>query len=511
MIKEDNLFLGDEARVKMMSGIKKVSNAVGITMGTSGKNSLIEAEQRPGFLITNDGFYIANSIRLADSLETMGQKQLIEAINRANKSSGDGSSTTCVLTSSILEEGAKHLDEASPMEIKRSLEACIPIIEASILKNKKDITVDNLAPVVSISAEDEEIGNRIQEIYQKIGPKGVIQWDLSKTPEDSYSLGEGLTVHGATYVSRYMCELTDQGFTTQVRLKNPKILLAHKKITSMNDLDGLSQTLFKQDIKELAVFCDDISPDVVNGLIQARQQVGFRVVVIKMPILWADQWWEDLSEATGAKVIDAASGIKLRNVTPQYLGTVEHLNVDKEDAQIDGIKDLTTYLLALKVDGSDEALQRAERLNTKTARYFVGAHSESALAYRRLKVEDAISAASCALDNGVVAGGGVALLRAVFDLSQKTVGEKILGVALQKPIRQIVSNTGNEFPQLQYDNISLSSMGFDSKTGKVVDMFETGIVDPTDVVLNAVKAAIGVAASILTVGTVVTLPKEEQK
>lgn len=507
-MKHDNLYFGKEASQKMMEGVQKVASAVGVTMGTSGKNAVIEAMERPGYLVTNDGYYIANSIRLADPLETMGQKQLVEAINRANKSSGDGSSTTCVLTSAILEEGMKHLEKESPMAIKRSLEACIPLIEESINKHKKIITISEIAPVASISAEDEEIGNRIQEIYSKIGEKGVIQWDISKTPEDSYAIGAGLTIHGATYVSRYMCELTEQGFTTQVRLENPKILLAKKKITSMSDLDGISQTLFKNDVKELVIFCEDITPDVVNGLIQARQKVGFRVVVIKIPVIFADQWWEDLSEATGAKLIDAASGIKLRNVTPQYLGTVEHLNVDKEDTQIDGIKDLSTYLLALKVDGSDESLQRAERLNTKTARYFVGAHSESALAYRRLKVEDAISAASVALDNGVVAGGGVALYEASKDLSDTEIGGMILKEALKHPMAWIAGNSGQK--EIVSKELK-EGWGFNSKTGRCENMFESGIVDPTDVVLNAVKAAIGVAASILTAGTVIILPKEDEK
>jgi len=164
---KDNLHTGEEARNKLISGIRKVADAVGGTMGTGGANSVIEMIESPGHLVTNDGFTIASSIRFSDPIEEMGRKILMEAISRANKASGDGSSTTTVLTAAILEEGIKHLKDASPMEIKRSLDACIPLIEESIKKQKREITVDDVGKVASISAEDESIGALIQEIYQK--------------------------------------------------------------------------------------------------------------------------------------------------------------------------------------------------------------------------------------------------------------------------------------------------------------------------------------------------------
>lgn len=504
---KDNLFLEEEAREKLMAGVKKVSNAVGKTMGTSGSNSLIEVIERPGQYATNDGFSIANAIRLANLLEEMGRKILLEAINRANRQSGDGSSTTCVLTSSILEEGMKYIGEYSPMEIKRSLEACIPVIEESVKAQKKDITVDNVGAVASISAEDEKIGGLIQEIYQKIGPNGIISWDVSKTSDDSYTIGTGLTIHGATYITPYMCDITDDGnLSSEVRWSNPLVLLTRQKISSSDDLNGIFGTLYAKDIRELVIFCDEIEVPVIADLVKTRAIKGFKSLVIKMPVLWRDEWWEDLALASGATVVGVASGVNLKNVTLEHLGTFGHINVTREDTMVDGIKDIRKHILALQVEGSEQSLLRASRLNTATARYFVGGYSESSIAYRRLKVEDAIAAAGRALEGGVVPGGGVALTEASKVLPDSEVGGKILKEALKAPMLCIISNFGTK----GFDVSSLpSGSGLNSKTGKVESMLEANIIDPTDVVLNAIRNAIGVAASILTVGTVVTLPRED--
>ena len=193
---KDNLFTSAETREKLMAGVRKVAQAVGATMGSQGINGLIETIESPGHRLTNDGITIAESIQLADPIEDMGRKILLEAISRANKQSGDGSSTTCVLTSAILEEGMKH-PEISPMQLKAELEACIPLIEESINKQKKLITVDEVEAVATIAAESPQIGKTIQEIYQQIGKDGIIQWDISKTFEDYYTIGKGITIEGA--------------------------------------------------------------------------------------------------------------------------------------------------------------------------------------------------------------------------------------------------------------------------------------------------------------------------
>ncbi len=510
-MKKDNLYTGTEAREKLMSGIKKVASAVGATMGTGGSNAILEAIENPGHLMTNDGYSIANSIVLADPIEEMGRKILVESINRANKHSGDGSSTTAVLTAAIIEEGSKHLGEASPMDIKRSLEACIPLIEASIKSQTRELYVAGemslkmLEEVATISAEDAGIGKTIAEIYSKIGKSGIIHWDVSKTAEDTYTVGQGITVEGAKFYSPYMTDATESGQSTGlVRLKDPLILITKQKISSAADFNDIGQMLYNKDIRDVVVFCDDVDPLVIPDIVKTRMVRGFRFILVKMPIWWKDEWFEDLALASGAKVVDPAAGTTLKGLKYEDLGKFDSITITNEDTFIDGIKDLSAHIGQLEAQATDATALRASRLNTKTARYFVGAQSDSALSYRRLKVEDAIAAAYQALNGGIVAGGGVALMD-VADKLPDTTGGKILSKALDAPFNQIVSNAGKS----GYVLSGTTNTGVDTRTGALVDMFEAGIVDPAIIVMNCVKNAISVAATVLTANTVVILPREE--
>lgn len=513
-MRQDNLYTGKEARDKMMAGIKKVAAAVGSTMGTGGSNAVLEAIENPGHLMTNDGFSIANSIYLADPIEDMGRKILVESINRANKASGDGSSTTAVLTDAIGEEGIKHLEEAHPMDIKRTLEACIPIVEASIKAQTRELINDGvlnytlLEQVATVSSEDESIGKMIAGIYTEIGKSGIIHWDVSKTAEDTYTIGTGLTIEGAKYYSPYMADATENGQSSnQIRLKDPVVMITKQKISSASEFNDIAQTLYAKEVRDLVVFCDDIDPLVIPDIIKTRMVRGFRIILVKMPIFWKDQWFDDLSLASGAKVVDPIAGSYLKNLKFEDLGTFGNITITKDDTFIDGIKDLSTHIQTLIEEGTEDSVLRASRLNTKTARYFVGAQSDSALSYRRLKVEDAISAAWQALNGGIVAGGGSALVSAVSSLPD-TVGGKILAEALKAPARQIATNAGQDKMIIVSDYEG--GLGFDTKSQTFVNMFEAGIIDPANVVLNAVKNAISVAAIVLTVNTVVTLPREEE-
>ncbi len=529
-MKQDNLYTGEEVREKLMAGINKCADAIGSTMGTGGSNGLIEAMENPGHMSTNDGATMLQSIHLADPIENMGKNILMEAVSRANKSSGDGSSTTTVLTRAILQEGTKYLKEASPMEIKRQLESCIPLIEESLNKQKREITVDEVGAVASISAEDEQIGQMIQEIYQKIGKEGIIHWDISKTAEDSYTIGSGLTIEDCGFYSPYMCDADQNGQNTnQIRLKNATILLTKQKITSVSDFNSLFETLFNKEIKDVVVFCDEVEPLVVPDLIKTRMLKGFRTILVKMPVLWKDQWYDDLAKATGAKVVDPTAGLTYKTMTVEHLGKCGNIVITKTQTFVDDILDLTEHVKALQEEATDDSLLRASRLNTKTARYFVGAHSDSALSYRRLKVEDAISASYQALHGGIVAGGGVALLRAAWELPKETVGGKILKGSLIAPLNQIILNIGIRESKAVFDDIvglhvvnklkdykegmpcidGSGLYGVNTRTKEVVNMFEAHITDPLPVVFNAVKNAVSVAASILTTNTLITLPRED--
>lgn len=507
MMTKDNLHTGQEARCRLIAGIRKAADAAGVTMGTGGGNGLLEAIEHPGHMVTNDGATIIAAIKLADPIEEMGRKVLLEAVSRANKVNGDGSSTTAVLTAAILEEGLNQLERASPMEIKRSLEDCIPVVEESLKAQKREIDVSGVGPVAAISAEDEEIGKRIQEIYEQIGKDGIIHWDISKTPTDSYTIGHGLTVEDASYYSPYMCDATENGQSTnRIKIKNPDILLIKQKISSAAEFNDLFAALYAREKKDVVVFCDEVDPLVVPDLVKTRMIRGFRTVLVKMPVLWKDWWYEDLALASGAKIIDPAAGLPLRSARLEHLGSFENILVTKDATYIDGIKDVSERIAELEAENTDDSKLRASRLNTKTARYFVGAQSDSALSYRRLKVEDAISAAWHALHGGIVPGGGSALVVATDSLPD-TIGGAILCLALLSPAKQIAVNSGR--PDIVIGEDYRAGRGFDSKSGAFVDMFEANITDPTTVVLNAFKNAVSVAAAVLTANTVITLPREE--
>lgn len=539
---KDNLFKQD-GRERMMRGITRCAEVIGGTMGSAGHNAIIECIERPGTFTTNDGITILESINFADPLEDMGRKILLEAVSRANKQSGDGSSTTTVLCAAIIEEAMKYINsycptckatpekvpsndmrgwfnrcpkcgdelksQISPMGLKKSLEEYVPIIEESINKQKKAITVDEVSQVATISSEDEKIGSLIQEIYQQIGKSGIIHWDVSKTFEDHYTIGKGITIDGAGFASPYMADLDEKtgAFSSTARWNNPKILITKQKITSATDFNDLFQALFTKEIKEVVVFCDEYEGNLIPDLIRTRALRGFKTLLVKMPTLWKDWWYEDLAKATGATVIDPNAGTSFKLMTLEHLGTCEHITVDKDNTYLDGIKDVSEHIKSLEVEATEDTLLRASRLNTKTARYFVGAPSDSALSYKRLKVEDAIAAAYQALNHGVVAGGGSALITALDELPD-TIGGNILKEALKAPARQIAANAGH--PDMDIDDGYRFGRGFNTKTGEFVEsMFEAGIVNPAQIEINAVRNAISVAASVLTCSVTVLLPRQD--
>lgn len=514
---QDNIYTGEVARERIMKGIIRASEVIGGTLGTAGKNVLIETFASPFHYPTNDGISALGSMRFADPLEEIGRQILYEAVSRTNNKNGDGSSTCTVLCASILEEGMKHLDEVSAMDMKKSLEDCLPLIEKSLKEQRKELIDKDgnidfklLEQTATISAESEEIGKIIADIYREIGKDGIINWQASKDNTDSYTIGTGIKIDGATYVSRYMCDAEGDGFTYQATIENPLVLLAKSKITSQGEMNSFISELQNADVKDLVIFVDEMDAPILNSFILARapQTLGIRFLIIKMPTVFNDLWWEDLEKASGGRVISPASGIKMKDVKMAYLGRFGRIMVNRDGTFIDGIQDLSNHVMGLKVDGSDEALARAARLNTKTATYFVGANSESTLRQKRDKVEDAINSAWSAMQNGILPGGGIALKNCAYpDVLGETVGGEILCDALRKPLEQIMQNAGQRWED-KHEKI-VGAHGFNSKTGKIVDMFEHGIVDSFDVVMGAIKNAIGVASGILTCGTVVLLSRSE--
>lgn len=484
-----------------MRGVDAVADAVKGTLGAGGYNALIEDPRPPFTVATNDGVSVANAIELDDPIEKMGANLTREIGKKSERETADGTTSTITLFQAILHE-ANKLD-ASPMEIKKSLEECLPIIIKSIDDQTKEITVDEVGQVASISAEDEKMGATIQEIYKQIGKDGILYPDISKTFEDYYTLGKGVKIDMAGFASPYMADLSEDGrFLNTATFKNPRILITKQKISSAEDLNALAGALFAKEIKELVIFADDFEVNVVTPLVMTRAKNGFKFLLIKMPTLWKDWWFTDLAKLTGATVIDPAAGISFKTIKLEHLGTCGSITSDKNDTYLDGTLDVTEHIKTLEAEGDDDSKIRIARMNTKTARFFIGAHSDTALSYKRLKLDDARGAVWSALHGGIVPGGGVTLMKCRDNLPD-TIGGKILLSALLAPIFQIMQNAGLDMA------IPTDGRGINAKTGEVVEMIDAGIVDPATVVKSVVQNAISVAAVVLTTQVVIHLPKKD--
>lgn len=502
---KDNLYSVSEARAGLIRGVDKIADAVKGTLGAAGYNYVSEKFEYPYYVVSNDGVSLAKDIELADPLERLGASMVKEVATKADKQGGDGTTTAVTLIQAIVHEGMKL--DVHPMVLKRSLEECLPIIEASIKSQTKEISVDEVGQVAAISAEDEKIGALIQEIYQKIGKDGILYPDISKTFEDHYTLGNGVKVEGAGLASPYMADFNEnmQPLNAAV-IKNASVLVTKQKITNARrDLETIIGQLSGKQIRDLVIFADDMEPTVIPDLVSTRIKNGFRTVIVKLPTVWKDQWFEDIARLTKATIIDPAAGINFQSMKVGHLGTIGSFLADKNDTFLDGTEDISAYIEELNADGTDESKIRAARLNTKTARLFVGASSDAALSYKRLKVEDARNAAYQALHGGVVAGGGVTLLNA-SKMMPDTVGGNILKATLIAPMKQICANAGYEWSEWK----GTPTTGYNAKTGEIVDMWEAGIIDPAQVVLGSVRNAISVAATILTAKVAVTIPRREE-
>lgn len=498
--------LHDNARTGIINGINRIADMVGGTLGSAGTNILIEKDLPPYYVITNDGYSALEEAQFEDPLEQLGKEILFDAVSRANKQSGDGSTTTTVLTQAILNEGMKT--GVSGMEIKNSLTELLPLIDDLIDDQKRDITVDEVGSVAAISAESEEMGAIIQEIYQKIGSEGIVSLDNSNTFETTYEIKEGV---------RFNCGvpfpmLMNKG--SYAEHEKPAILITGQKIATMSDIIPITDALAQKGKKEIVIFYDEIADGVITNLILSHVNGKFGILLIKAPTIWKDYIYEDFAKVTGATVVSAITGVNFKNLEAKHLGTCDKIRATKDETIILGIKDVSSHIEELKTKGDDDSLRRVGWLNTKAAVLKVGAKSETELSYNRLKAEDAIQAAQRALQGGVVAGGGVCLLNVSKKLPS-TLGGKILREALKIPIKKIITNAGKipeEYLDHQDDDRILlgGNYGFDAKEMVEVDMWQAKIIDPALIVKNAVRNAVSVASTALTIKTAITRNKTEE-
>lgn len=507
------------------SAIHQTAIEVGKTMGAAGTNVAIEIEQYPYHLITNDGATIVESMWFEDPIEKMGHQFLKEVVGRSNKNSGDGSSTTTILVDAILKEGI----ELNTLEVKKSLDACIPIIEKSINDQKimiKATDFERVKQVATVSGEDEKMGAMIAEIYGKIGENGIIK------PE--YVLGKEIDTYEETQGVRFEYKtglLSDSMVHDEQAIKenrkenravyqNPLILVTAKKITNFKEIDPMVKLAYSKQ-KDLVIFTDDMDSQVATLLIQAHKTRKEnptiplpRISVIKAPAIYKDFIFEDFSKCVGANIVCDATGITFKTLKETDLGTCEEIIIDKDETAIFGTADLTEHIAKLqnyidsRNDDHDDAARRIAWLATKSVKLRIGGLSETEITYRRLKLDDAINATRSAITDGVVAGGGVIYKNVTKELPD-TIGGKILKEALLAPIKQIMSNANNEYPGFTGFETMENNFGFDAKNGKIVDMLEAGIIDSAKVALNAMKNAIGISSTILTAPSALTLPPKK--
>lgn len=497
---KSNVYKGREARELLVAGINEVADAVVVTLGAKGRNAILHENEYPNHIITNDGVSIAQKVLMRHPVEQMGADLMKEVADRANKESGDGTTTATTLARAIINNGMLLTDD--PMTLKRSLDECLPIIEKSIDAQKREITVNEVAAVATISAEDPALGEVLQKIYQEIGKDGIVELDVSGMFETTYEIKEGVRLRTTGYLSHHMA---NEG--TRAVYKKPKILITRQRIATLADIDPLFAALSQAGTNEVVIFADDIDASVVAALAYTHKAGVFKTLIIKPPVLWKDWVFEDFAAITGATIIEPASGLTLKTANVSHLGTCEKLVVTKDETTVIGVKDISEHIAKLKENADEQTLLRISWLNTKAAVLKVGANSESDLSYRRLKAEDARNAVYLALQDGVVPGGGVALLNAANTMPD-TIGGNLLKKTLKAPIAQIMKNAGwDKTDLIDESREKIENVGFDAKNGGYVDMWEAQIIDPAKVVKNAIKTAISVAGIVLTTEVVTTNEK----
>lgn len=485
----------DAAKDALLTGIQMVNDAVAPTMGPAGRDAVLAAFEWPYSIITNDGASIAERVKSDDEFEQMGVRLIQEAIGRANKESGDGSTTTCVLTAALLEKGFEN-----PALLKEELNNELPTVLESIDKQTKTITPEEAWKVATVSAQDEEMGKMIGEIYQQIGADGVIDWDNSHTQDTFYEIKEGVELKNVTYLHHSFINAGPKGSVSnpmlgdRIVVNNPHILISAEKVHTSTQLEPYVSALKREGIREMVLFVDEIEPLALaeieaTGLgfnPRTRQPVEpFKVIVLKAPTLWRDWIIEDFAKMTGATVFGIGLEAQFKGgASLKWLGTCDKIIVRRNGTDVIGTKDISAHMDKLREQAKDhgELEKRIEWLNSRAAVVKMGARSEVELTHKRLKFEDAKNAAKLALKHGVVLGGGIALRNASEEVSGET-----MRYALNAPMRTIEKNGAK----------------IDEK-----ELETNGIYDPAIVVKNAVSAAVSVASTVLNCETLVPLNRE---
>lgn len=532
------IILGDEARRALKRGIDQVAGAVKITLGPKGRNVVYDKGYGAP-TITNDGVSIAKEITLPDKVENLGAEMIKDVASKTNDIAGDGTTTAVVLAQAIIEEGLKKTSlGVSPMGLRAGIEAaCLDVTKALKAMAKPIKTKEEIIQVATIAAEDGEIGAIIATAIEKVGKDGVVTVEESQQFAVESEFVEGMQFDKG-YSSPYM--ITD-GERMEAAYADPFILLTDKKISSIKEILPLLEKLAGAGKKDLVIIADDIDGEALATLIVNKIRGTFNTLAIKTPG-YGDRKNETLSDIavlTGGKVITEAIGLKLENIEVEMLGRARRVIATKDATTIVGGKgkkpEIDSRIAQLKKQiekssSSYDKEQLRERLGKLTggvAVIKVGATTEAEMKYKKLKIDDAVAATKAAVDEGIVPGGGVALIKAGEAVAKKGVkntsadmaqefetGVKILLKALESPLRQIVINAGKDDAAVIIDKIKNSKTfeGYDARADKMVeDMIRAGIVDPVKVTRTGLERAAGAAAILLTTEVAVTdEPKKDE-
>ena len=519
---------GGESRQKITSGINQLADAVKVTLGPKGRNVILD-KKFGSPTITKDGVTVAKEIELKDPLENMGAQMVREVASKTSDVAGDGTTTATVLAQAIYREGAKNVVAgANPMEIKRGIEKAVTKVVESLRKQSKDVTGDMIAQVGTISANnDETIGKIIAQAMDKVGKDGVITVEEAKTLETSLDVVEGMQFDRG-YLSPYF--VTDPE-RMEVILEKPVILIHEKKVSSMKDLLPLLEQVARLG-RPLVIVAEDVEGEALATLVVNKLRGTLHAVAVKAPGFGDRRkaMLEDIAVLTGGKAITEDLGLKLENIRVEDLGKAKKVTIDKDNTTIvegDGtkqaiegrVKQLRAQVEDTTSDYDREKLQeRLAKLVGGVAVVKVGAATETEMKEKKARVEDAMHATKAAVEEGIVVGGGVALLRSVKPLGtikgegDQQIGINILMRALEEPLRWIASNAGQEGSiVVQRVKEEKDTTGFNAQTEVYEDLVKAGVIDPTKVVRTALQNAGSIASLLLTTEALVTEIPEEKK
>ncbi len=522
---------GLEARKALEAGVASLASVVKITLGPKGRNVVL-GKKYASPLITNDGVTIAKEVELDNPYENMGAELIKEVSIKTNDVAGDGTTTAVVLAEALIHEGMKNFTAgANPIILKKGIFKAVEVASEELKKMSKPVEGSkSISQVASISAGDEQIGTLIAEAMERVGSDGIITVEEAQTMQTELNVVEGMQFDRG-YLSPYMCTNTEKMIA---ELDNPFILITDKKITNIQELLPLLEQIVKMSGK-LLIIADDVEGEALTTIILNKLRGTFNCVAVKAPSFGDKRkaMLEDIAILTGGKVISEELGFDLSSLTLDMLGRARAVRVDKDNTTIvegagsaEAIKNRVKALKnQMKETTSDYEI---EKLNDRLARLAggvavikVGAATEVEMKEKKLRIEDALAATKAASEEGVVVGGGVALLKtanAIKTLIENLTGDERTGAnivlkAIEEPIRQIAKNAGVDGGVVVnniYENITKKAYGFDALKLEYCDMFERGIIDPTKVTRSALQNAASVSATMLTTEAVIVEIEDKQ-